>query len=104
MRSKRLVAFLLCLGLVKGVIQARHLEYSSTQSMVVLITDIIAPHGFLLIQARAPSSGSSLIQSLLATSLWTLPRWLGLSPVRMEGGTAGQRDQARLPIMGGSEL
>ena len=44
---------------MKGVTQALHLEYGSTQSIVVLITDIV-PHGFLLIQARAASSGSSL--------------------------------------------
>lgn len=68
MRTESLVTLFLCLRLVKGVIQALHLEYGSTQSIVVLNTDIV-PHGFLLIEARAVSSGSSLIWGPLATSL-----------------------------------
>lgn len=91
MRNKSLVTISFCLRLVKGAIQALHLEYGSTQSIVVLITDIV-PHGFLLIQARAVSSGSSLIWAPLATSLWMLPQWLGQSPLRM-----GERLQGRGP-------
>lgn len=91
MRNKRLVTIPFCLRLVKGAIQALHLEYGSTQSTVVLITDIV-PHGFLLIQARAVSSGSSLIWALLATSLWMLPQWLGQGPLTM-----GERLQGRGP-------
>lgn len=83
------------LRLVQGVIQALHLEYGSTQSMVVLITDTTVPRGFLLIQARARvSSGRSLIWAPWATSLWMLALRQGHSPVRMEGDTAAQRGQA----------
>lgn len=94
MRTKNLVTISFSLRLVKGAIQALHLEYGSTQSIVVLIADIV-PHGFLLIQARAMSSGSSLIWATLATSLWMLPQWLGQSPLKM-----GKRLQGRGPEPG----
>lgn len=95
MRSKNFVTLFSCLRL-KRVIQALHLEYSSTQSIVVLIADTV-PHGFLLIQARAMSSGGSLIWAPLAASLWMFAQWLGQSPHRMGEETERQGSRARLP-------
>lgn len=75
---------------MKKVIRALHLEYGSTQSMVVLITDIIVPRGFLLIQARAPviwqkpHLGPVSDLSVNAHSVARPERF------RVEGETAGQ--------------
>lgn len=79
-----------------------HLEYGSTQSMVVLITDIIVPRGFLLIQARALVSWWQPHLGPFTDLSVNAHRVSRPESCRMEAETAGRgrRGQTRLPDTG----